>query len=71
MHRRMNEMQVQMRQEFQMIEEVKTDNVICKVKLPKLFITKFNSTHLDWFRFWNQFESDKNLSYPLCQNFLT
>ena len=22
------------------------------------FITKFNGTHLDWFRFWNQFESD-------------
>ena len=23
-----------------------------------MFITKFNGTHLDWFRFWNQFESD-------------
>ena len=52
MHRRMKDMQVQMR------EEAKADNVNCKVKLPKLFITKFNGTHLDWFRFWNQFESD-------------
>ena len=52
MQRRMKEMQVQMR------EEAKADNVNCKVKLPKLFITKFNGTHLDWFRFWNQFESD-------------
>ena len=26
-----------------------------KVKLPKLEITKFNGTHLDWTRFWNQF----------------
>ena len=64
MHRRMKEMQVQMR------EEAKPDNVNCEVKLPKLFITKFNGTHLDWFRSWNQFESDiKNLSCPLCQNF--
>ena len=29
-----------------------------KVKLPKLVITRFNSTHIDWFRFWNQFESE-------------
>ena len=27
-----------------------------KVKLPKLEITKFNGTHLDWVRFWSQFE---------------
>ena len=27
------------------------------VKLPKLVITKFDDTSLDWFRFWNQFES--------------
>ena len=26
-----------------------------KVKLPKLVITKFNGTFLDWVRFWNQF----------------
>ena len=51
MHRRMKEMQVQMRDEFQMRGEAKADNVNCKVKLSKLFITKFNGTHLDWFRF--------------------
>ena len=28
------------------------------MKLPKLIITKFDGTSLDWFRFWNQFESD-------------
>ena len=55
MHRRMKEMQVEMREEFQMGEEPKVDNVNCKVKLPKLFITKFNGTLLDWLRFWNQF----------------
>ena len=58
MHRRMKKMQVQMREEFQIRKEAKADNVNCKVKLPKLFITKFNGTHLDWFRFWNQFQSD-------------
>ena len=47
-----------MREEFHMREEAKADNVNCKVKLPKFFITKFYSTHLDWFCFWNQFESD-------------
>ena len=28
------------------------------VKLPKLEITKFKGTHMDWFRFWNQFETE-------------
>ena len=27
-----------------------------KVKLPKLEITTFNGTHLDWVRFWSQYE---------------
>ena len=27
-------------------------------KLPKLVITKFNGTHQDWPRFWNQFEAE-------------
>ena len=58
MHRRTKEMQVQMREESQMREEAKTDNVNYKVKLLKLFIARFNGTHLDWFRFWNQFESE-------------
>ena len=40
MQRRMKEMQVQMR------EEAKADNVNCKVKLPKLFITTFNDTSI-------------------------
>ena len=56
-HRRIKEMQAQMRKELQMREEATADNVNCKVKLPKLFITMLNRTHLDWFCFWNQFES--------------
>ena len=29
-----------------------------KVKLPKLIISKFQGTHIDWYRFWNQFEAE-------------
>ena len=29
-----------------------------KVKLPKLTITKFNGTPIDWMRFWNQFSAE-------------
>ena len=29
-----------------------------KAKLPKLVISKFEGTALDWFRFWNQFETE-------------
>ena len=29
-----------------------------KVKLPKLVISKFEGTVLDWFHFWNQFETE-------------
>ena len=47
---RRKEIQVHMREEFQMIKEAKADNVNCKVKLPKLLITKIKGTHLDWFR---------------------
>ena len=27
-------------------------------KLPKLVISKFQGTHLDWYRFWNQFQAE-------------
>ena len=31
---------------------------LSKVKLPKLVITKFQGTPLDWQRFWSQFETE-------------
>ena len=52
------------------IEEMKLDmekknedkdiivNSNIQIKLSKLAITKFEGTHLDWFRFWNQFETE-------------
>ena len=33
-----------------------------KVKFSKLEITKFNGTHLDWTRFWNQFSVETDSS---------
>ena len=27
------------------------------MKLPKLTISKFKGNHLDWFRFWSQYEA--------------
>ena len=35
-----------MREEFQMREKAKSDNVNCKVNLPKLFITKLTALTL-------------------------
>ena len=41
---------------------MKTDKIVnderVHVKLPKLIITKLDGTSLDWFCFWNQFESE-------------
>ena len=31
---------------------------ITKPELPKLVVTKFNGTHMDWIRFWSQFETE-------------
>lgn len=35
-----------------------TSHKAANTKLPKLVITKFNGTHVDWLRFWNQFEAE-------------
>ena len=31
---------------------------LAKVKLPKLVITPFQGNHLDWLRFWNEFNAE-------------
>ena len=36
---------------------IKSNCNVMKVKLPKLVIITFNGTHIDWFKFWNQFKS--------------
>ena len=39
-------------------DEIVTSDEKVSAKLPKLKITKFEGTALDWFRFWNQFETE-------------
>ena len=39
-------------------EERKDVKLEVKVKLPKLEITNFKRNHLDWTRFWSQFETE-------------
>ena len=56
---KIEEMNMEMKKkgfEFSRDEIVKSDEKV-SVKLPKLKITKFEGTALDWFRFWNQFET--------------
>ena len=35
-----------------------TPNKAANTKLPKLVITKFDGTHIDWLRFWNRIEAE-------------
>ena len=37
---------------------IKSDCNVLKVKVPKLVITRFNSTCINWFIFWNRFKSE-------------
>ena len=39
------------------------------VKLPRLHITKFEGTHIDWFRFWNQYQAeiDRSELHPVSK----
>ena len=65
--RRILEMQMEVKKKEEREKEEKkkeyseysllNDCKFSKTKLPKLVVTKFDGTHFDWFRFWNQFES--------------
>ena len=39
------------------------------VKLPKLIVKKLEGTHIDWFRFWNQYETeiDRSELHPMSK----
>ena len=49
--KQLEEMRREMRKQFEKNEDP-------RVKLPKLVIYKFEGTALDWFRFWNQCETE-------------
>ena len=57
--RRILEMQMEMKMKEEKKKEYSllNDCKFSKAKLRKLVITKFDGTHFDWFRFWNQFKS--------------
>ena len=55
---RLEEMRMEMRKKYVDSEGKKSASESNKVKLPKLVISKFESTALDWFHIWNQFETD-------------
>ena len=55
---KIQEMKLQMKsKEYEKRDKIVNEERV-NVKLPKLVITKFDGTSLDWFRFWNQFESE-------------
>ena len=71
--RRILEMQMEVKKKDEREKEEKkkeysllNDCKFSKTKLPKLVITKFDGTHFDWLRFWNQFESQVD-KYDLSQ----
>ena len=54
-------MQMKHNYEKKLMEESKSSKEnLSKVNLPKLVITKFQETPLDWLRFWSQFEMEIN-----------
>ena len=57
--KRILEMQMEMKKKEEKKKEYSllNDCKFSKAKLRKLVITKFDGTHFDWFRFWNQFKS--------------
>ncbi len=60
--KRIEEMRLQIREQHQPKHSDDKTGITqegdMKVKLPKLSITKFNGTALDWMRFWNQFKTE-------------
>ena len=66
--KQLEEMRMKMRKQFEKKEGKKKEDP--KAKLPKLVISKFEGTALDWFRFWNQFETeiDQQDHISLLQN---
>ena len=66
--KRLEAMRLEMRMQLEKKEDKKPGEDLPKTKLPKLVISKFEGTPLDWFRFWNQFESeiDKQVHIKSC-----
>jgi hypothetical protein len=58
---KLDEAKMQMKHDYEkkpMEESKSSKGNLSKVRLPKLVITKFQGTPLDWQRFWSQFETE-------------
>ena len=55
---RLEVMRMEMKKKYADSEGKESASESNKVKLPKLVISKFEGTALDWFCFWNQFETE-------------
>ena len=55
---KIEEMKLEMKKKNEDKDVIVNKNI--QVKLPKLVVTKLEDTHLDWFRFWNEFETEIN-----------
>ena len=56
---KLEQMRLEMRKTYEeKTEATKASPGKTNAKLPKLQITKFKGTHIDWFRFWGQFSSE-------------
>ena len=66
--RRIQEMKAEMKK-LKKTEEKRGSRDEIRVKLPKLVISQFEGTHLDWFRFWHQYETqiDKSGLSPISK----
>jgi len=68
MEKNMEERRLEKKLGMQKAEERKKEDLLLgkvnsscnsvQAKLPKLVISKFDGSHFDWFRFWNQFETE-------------
>ena len=69
--RRLEEVSWRLRKDLEKSSEEKgKTSDYARAKLPKLMITKFNGTHLDWLRFWGQFEAEiEKSNIPLVSKF--
>ena len=59
--------EAKLKHQFELEKQNKAENAVKstsnatslgRAKLPKLVITPFQGTHIDWMRFWNQFETE-------------
>ena len=57
---KLEEAKMQIKRDFEKNMEEERNKSVKEsgAKLPKLTITKFQGTHLDWLRFWSQFETE-------------